>query len=130
MVNCSAKARSHCVFFFSDCDCNLVYRNKWVVQDSMEVFTLCDCDNITNSYVAHSEQKTNRSRNHKKSYSVNEPLERTSRVMRCSLLVPNTVFSYIRIFHQCIWKLFYLQTSQNLVNLRQGAKKWKNRKPI
>ena len=32
----------------------------------MEVFTLCDCDNITNSYVAHYEQKTNRSRNQKK----------------------------------------------------------------
>ena len=32
----------------------------------MEVFTLCDCDNITNSYVAHCEQKTNRNRNQKK----------------------------------------------------------------
>ena len=67
------KARSHCAFF-PHCDFNFVYRNKWVVQDSMEVFTLCDCGNITYSYVAHSEQKTNRSRNHKKLHSVNEPL--------------------------------------------------------
>ena len=26
-------------------------------QDSKEVFTLCDCDNITNSYTAHYEQE-------------------------------------------------------------------------
>ena len=44
------RARSHCAFL-SDCDCDSSYRNKWVVQDSMEVFTPCDCDNITNSYV-------------------------------------------------------------------------------
>ena len=55
----------HCAFS-SDCDCDSSYRNKWVVQDSMEVFTLCDCDKITNSYVAHYEQKKNRSRNQKK----------------------------------------------------------------
>ena len=60
-----SEGRSHCVFF-SDYDCDLVYRNKWVVQNSMEVFTLCDCDNITYYYVAHCEQKTNRSRNQKK----------------------------------------------------------------
>ena len=35
------------------CYCDSFYRNKWVIQDSMEVFTLCDCDNITCSYVAH-----------------------------------------------------------------------------
>ena len=34
----------------------------------MEAFTLCDCDNITNTYVAHCEQKTNRSRNKKKAH--------------------------------------------------------------
>ena len=28
---------------FSDCDYDSSYHNKWVVQDSMEVFTLCDC---------------------------------------------------------------------------------------
>ena len=44
------RARSHCAIF-SGCDCDSSYRNKWVVQDSMEVFTLCDCDNITNSYL-------------------------------------------------------------------------------
>ena len=38
-----------CIFY----DCDSSYRNKWVVQDSMEVFTLCDSDNITNSYTAH-----------------------------------------------------------------------------
>ena len=37
----------------------------------MEVFTLCDRDNITDSHVAH--EKTNRSRNQKKTHSVNEP---------------------------------------------------------
>ena len=67
------KVRSHCAFF-SDCDCDFSYRNKWIVQDSMEVFTLCNSDNITDSYVAHCEQKTDRSRNQKKTHSVNEPL--------------------------------------------------------
>ena len=43
------KARSHCAIF-SDCDCDYSYRNKWVVQDSMVVFTLWNCDNVTNSY--------------------------------------------------------------------------------
>ena len=40
----------------------------------MEVFTLCDCDNIINSYLAHYKQKLNRARNQKKSHSVNESL--------------------------------------------------------
>ena len=30
------KVHSHCVFF-SDCNCDSSYHNKWVVQDSMEV---------------------------------------------------------------------------------------------
>ena len=47
----------HAVRFFSDCDCDSSYRNKWVAQDSVEVFTLCDCNHITNSYIAHYEQK-------------------------------------------------------------------------
>ena len=39
----------------------------------MEMFILCACDNITNSYVAHRKQnKTNRSSNQKKSHCVNE----------------------------------------------------------
>ena len=46
------KAHSHCAFF-SDFVCDSSYRNKWVVQDSIEVFSLCDCNNITNSCVAH-----------------------------------------------------------------------------
>ena len=37
----------------------------------MEVFTLCDCDNLTNSFTAHYNQQTNHSRN---SHSVNKPL--------------------------------------------------------
>ena len=32
----------------------------------MEVFTLCNCDNMTNSYVAYYKQKTIRRRNQKK----------------------------------------------------------------
>ena len=51
------KARSHCAFFFSYCNCDFPYRNKWVVQDSMEVFTRCDCNNIPRSYVVHCKQK-------------------------------------------------------------------------
>ena len=51
------RAHSHCAAFFSDCDCDSSYHNKWVAQDSVEVFTLCDCDNIINSYAAHCEQK-------------------------------------------------------------------------
>ena len=45
-----------CVFF-SDCDCDSSYHNKKVAQDSMEVFALCDCNNIINSYSALYEQK-------------------------------------------------------------------------
>ena len=33
------------------------YQNEWVVQDSMDVFTLCNCDSITSSYAAHCNQK-------------------------------------------------------------------------
>ena len=47
----------HIVRFFSDCDCNSSYRNKWVVQDSMEVFTLWGFNNITNSHLARNKQK-------------------------------------------------------------------------
>ena len=43
--------------YFSDCDCDSSYHNKWVVQDSMEMFTLCDCNNVTNSYLVHYKQK-------------------------------------------------------------------------
>ena len=43
--------------FFSDCDCDSSCRNKWVVQDSTEVFTQYDCDNLTRSYIAHCKQK-------------------------------------------------------------------------
>ena len=67
------KAHSHYAFF-SHCNCDSSCRNKWVAQDSMEVFTLCDCDNITNSYVTQCKQKTNRSRNQEKSHCVNKPL--------------------------------------------------------
>ena len=44
-----------------------------VVQDSIEVFTLCDYNKITNSCEVHCKQKTNGSRNQKKLHSVNEP---------------------------------------------------------
>ena len=50
------KAHSHNAFF-SNRDCDSSYDNKWVVRDSMEVFTLCDCDNITGSIIAHCKQK-------------------------------------------------------------------------
>ena len=50
------RVHSHCAFFFSDCDCDSYYHSKWVVQNSMEVFTLCNCDNLTSSYAAHCKQ--------------------------------------------------------------------------
>ena len=50
------RAHSHCAIS-SGCGCDSSYCNKWVVQDSMELFTLCDCDNITNPYLAHYKQK-------------------------------------------------------------------------
>ena len=56
MLQCLNQHRSHGPIF-SDCDCNSSFRNKWVVQNSMEVFTLCVCNNITSSYVAHHKQK-------------------------------------------------------------------------
>ena len=36
----SLKAHSHCTIFFSDCECDSSYCNKWVVQESMKAFTL------------------------------------------------------------------------------------------
>ena len=56
-ISASLKRLVQTVRFFSDCDCDSSYRNKWVAQDSMEMFTLCDCNNMTNSYVAHYKQK-------------------------------------------------------------------------
>ena len=50
------RARSRCAIF-SHYDGDSSYRKKWVVQESTEVFTLCDCDNITNSYLVHYKQK-------------------------------------------------------------------------
>ena len=47
--------------FFLDCD--FFYRNKWVVWDSMEVFTCCDCHNKTKSHRTNNLWKINRSRN-------------------------------------------------------------------
>ena len=64
----------HTVRFFSDCVCNSSCYNKCVVQDSMEVSTLCDFDNITNYYVAYYKQTKNRRSNQKKSHCVNKPL--------------------------------------------------------
>ena len=51
--NCSHNQEKTHRAFFSDYDCNSCDRNKWVLQDSMEVFTQCDYDNIINSYSAH-----------------------------------------------------------------------------
>ena len=39
----------------------------------MEAFTLCDCDNITNSYLAYYKQKQIAVTVRKKMHSVNEP---------------------------------------------------------
>ena len=50
------------------CDCDFTYRKKWVVKDSVQVFTLCDCDNIASPYTVRWKQ------NKKKSHSVNGPL--------------------------------------------------------
>ena len=62
------------MFTLFDCDCDSSYRNKCFVQKSTEVFTLCDCDNITNSYTVHYEQKQIAVAIRKKSYSLNESL--------------------------------------------------------
>ena len=44
------------------------------------MFTLCDCNNITNSYVAHCEQKPNRSRNQKKIAQCKRALRKKSKI--------------------------------------------------
>ena len=43
--------------FFSDCDCDSSYHNKWDAEDSMKVFRICDLINIVNSYLVHYKQK-------------------------------------------------------------------------
>ena len=45
------KTHSHCAIVTDSS-----YHNKWVVQDTMEVFTLYDCENLTSSYAAHCKQ--------------------------------------------------------------------------
>ena len=65
----------HTVRFFSDCKCNSSQRNKWIVRDSIEMFTQFDCNNITNSRGHHKKQKQITVASKKKSYSVNKPLE-------------------------------------------------------
>ena len=65
---------SYCAIL-SECDCNSSYRNKWVVQDLIEVFTLCNCDNIMNSYLAHHKQKQIAVAIREKTHSVNESLK-------------------------------------------------------
>ena len=72
------KAHSHCTFF-SDCYWDSSYHNKWVAQNSMKVFTICDFDNITNSYVVHHKQKQIAVAVRKKSHSVYYPLIRKPR---------------------------------------------------
>ena len=72
------RALSHCAIF-SDCDCDSSYGKKWAVQDSMEVFTQCDCHNITNSYLAHYKQKQIAVQP-EKTHNVNEPLRRQQRL--------------------------------------------------
>ena len=54
-------------------DCDFSYRDQWVVQDSMQVFTLRNCNNIANPKKSPLEAKTSRIR---KSYSVNGPYEK------------------------------------------------------
>ena len=56
VVQSPFRAHSHSAFF-CDCDCDSFLCKKWVTQDSMEVFTLCDCDSITNSYAIVSKNK-------------------------------------------------------------------------
>ena len=51
--------------------------NKWVAQDSMEMFTLCDCD-ITNSCVSHYKPK-----NKNKSQLQSEKIVQCERVLKC-----------------------------------------------
>ena len=70
---CSLEARSHSAFFFLIASAIHLVANKWVAQESMEVFTLYDCDNITNFYEPIERKKTNRSRNQKKLHCVNKP---------------------------------------------------------
>ena len=57
----AVKGLIHTVCFFPKYDCDLSCRNKWILQNSMEEFTLCDCNNITNFYCS------------RKWYSVNGP---------------------------------------------------------
>ena len=56
-IQCFNLRLVYSVQFFSNSDRDSSCHNKKVVQDSMEVFTLCNCDNITNSYAIHCQQK-------------------------------------------------------------------------
>ena len=51
---CTVRTGSYCAIL-SDFDCHSSYCNKWVAQDSMEMFTLCNYNKIINSYHAHYE---------------------------------------------------------------------------
>ena len=56
----------HTVRFFSDCDCVSYFCNKWAVQVSMELFTLCNCMSIKQKQITVAIRK--------KTHNVNVPL--------------------------------------------------------
>ena len=64
----------HTVRFFSDCDSDASYCNNWVVQGKMEVFTLSNCDYITNFYRTHCKPEQIAVAIRKQSCGVNESL--------------------------------------------------------
>ena len=55
----------HTMRFFSDCDSDSSYHIKWIVQELMEVFTLCDCGNITNFFLVYCKQNKSQSQSGK-----------------------------------------------------------------
>ena len=127
------RARSHCAFS-SDCDCDSSYHDKCVVQNSMEVFTLCDCDKITNSYAAHYEQEQIAVAIRKKSLC--ERALRNSAFSRLALIAPffphslfsrlflALVFSFFAISkchsHALPWRLFSMETVATTMDSEQN----------
>ena len=84
----------------------------------MEVFKLCNCDNITNSYVVYIKQSANRSRKQKKSHSVNELLrphfEMINFMSDATAYLRCTKFPFIYWYFRLWYSQVYLKIIINL----------------
>ena len=108
-------AHLHYAIFFLIATVIPLIATNGLYRDSMEVFTLCDCDNITNSYPAHYKQKQIAVANRKKIRTVvNEPLINVVLLLTLTLGLNrplNMSWKYGLVFPFPFWLFFEAKTS-------------------